>query len=121
LRDRLERVHTPKHGSWLNIAEIELNVLARQCFCRMIGDQATLREQVAAGESHRNPKQKGMDWQFTTADARIKLKRLYQGFKTDGTLVSSGSAANLCSHMTLELRGAVNPRGRRERSPLAES
>ena len=74
---RLEMVHTPKHGSWLNIAEIELNVLARQCFCQMIGDQATLQEQVAAWESHRNAKQKGVDWQFTTADARIKLKRLY--------------------------------------------
>jgi hypothetical protein len=67
-----------------------LNVLARQCFCQMIGDQATLREQAAAWESHRNAKQKGVAWQFTTADARIKLKRLHQGFKTDGTLVSSG-------------------------------
>jgi hypothetical protein len=77
LRTRLEMVHTPKHGSWLNIAEIELNVLARQCFCRMIGEQSQLREQVAAWESDRNAKQKGVDWQFTTADARIKLKRLY--------------------------------------------
>jgi hypothetical protein len=77
LRARLELIHTPKHGSWLNIAEIELNVLARQCFCQMIGDQATLREQVAAWEAHRNAKQKGVDWQFTTADARVKLKRLY--------------------------------------------
>lgn len=77
LRTRLELVHTPKHGSWLNIAEIELNVLARQCFSQMIGDQATLREQVAAWESDRNAKQKGVDWQFTTADARVKLKRLY--------------------------------------------
>ena len=77
LMGRLELVHTPKHGSWLNIAEIELNVLARQCFCQTIGDVATLRQQVAAWESDRNAHQKGVDWQFTTADARIKLKRLY--------------------------------------------
>ena len=76
LMARLELVHTPKHGSWLNIAEIELNVLSRQCFCQRIGDAATLREQVAAWESRRNANQKGVDWQFTTADARIKLKRL---------------------------------------------
>ncbi len=77
LMDRLELVHTPKHGSWLNIAEIELNVLSRQCFCRMIGDAALLREHVAAWESERNSQQKEVDWQFTTDDARIKLKRLY--------------------------------------------
>jgi hypothetical protein len=77
LMARLEMVHTPKHGSWLNIAEIELKVLARQGFCQMIGDQAVLREQVAAWESDRNAQQKGVDWQFTTADARITLKRLY--------------------------------------------
>lgn len=77
LMARLEMVHTPKHGSWLNIAEIELNVLSRQCFCQMIGDAATLRQQVAAWETDRNAQQKGVDWQFTTADARIKLKRLY--------------------------------------------
>jgi hypothetical protein len=82
LMARLELVHTPKHGSWLNIAEIELNVLSRQCFCRMIGDTAILREQVAAWESDRNAQQKGVDWQFTTADARIKLKRLYPRIQT---------------------------------------
>ena len=58
-----------------------MNVLARQCFCQMIGNQATLREQVAAWESDRNAKQKGVDWQFTTADARIKLNRLYPRIK----------------------------------------
>ena len=77
LMGRLELVHTPKHGSWLNIAEIELNVLSRQCFCQMIGDATTLCQQVAAWESDRNRQQKAVDWQFTTADARIKLKRLY--------------------------------------------
>ena len=77
LMARLEMVHTPKHGSWLNIAEIELNVLSRQCFCQVIADAATLTTQVAAWESNRNTQQKGVDWQFTTADARTKLKRLY--------------------------------------------
>ena len=77
LMARLELVHTPKHGSWLNIAEIELNVLSRQCFCQMIANKATLCQQVAAWESDRNAHQKGVDWQFTTADARTKLKRLY--------------------------------------------
>lgn len=82
LMARLELVHTPKHGSWLNIAELELNVLSRQCFCGVIGDAARLREQVAAWEARRNAHQKGVDWQFTTADARIKLKRLYPKIQT---------------------------------------
>ena len=77
LMERLELVYTPKHGSWLNIAEIELNVLSRQCFCQMIGDKATLTHEVAAWEAARNASQTGVDWQFTTADARIKLRRLY--------------------------------------------
>jgi hypothetical protein len=79
---RLELVHTPKHGSWLNIAELELNVLARQRFCQMIGDAATLRQQVAAWEAQRNARQKGVEWQFTTADARVKLRRLYPRFQS---------------------------------------
>jgi len=77
LIDRIEIVYTPKHGSWLDIAEIELNVLARQCLSRRIADKATLVKEVAAWEEERNGKQKGVDWQFTTADARIKLRRLY--------------------------------------------
>ena len=77
LIDRLELVFTPKHGSWLNIAEIELNVLSQ-----MIPDKPTLTKQVAAWESDRNASQTGVDWQFTTADARIKLKRLYPQFQT---------------------------------------
>ncbi len=77
LMGRLEIVYTPKHGSWLNIAEIELNALARQCLSRRIGDKATLRRECAAWERERNAKQTGVDWQFTTADARVKLKRLY--------------------------------------------
>ncbi len=74
---RLELVHTPKHGSWLNIAEIELNVLSLQCFCQTIDDRATLERESAAWEADRNAAQTGVDWQFSTADARIKLKRLY--------------------------------------------
>jgi hypothetical protein len=77
LTERLEVVYTPKHGSWLNIAEIELNVLARQCLSRRIGDKRILQREVAAWETDRNQSQTGVDWQFTTADARIKLKRLY--------------------------------------------
>ena len=82
LMERLEMVHTPKHGSWLNIAEIELNVLSRQCFCQAIGDEAKLTREVAAWEADRNISQTGVDWQFTTADARIKLKRLYPTIQT---------------------------------------
>jgi hypothetical protein len=77
LLERLEFVYTPKHGSWLNIAEIELNVLSRQCFCQEIGDQGKLTQEVAAWQADRNASQTGVDWQFATPDARIKLKRLY--------------------------------------------
>ena len=73
----LEVVYTPKHGSWLNIAEIELNVLTRQCLCRRIGDGAVLMAEVGAWDVRRNENQTGVDWQFTTADARVNLKRLY--------------------------------------------
>lgn len=82
LMARLNLVYTPKHGSWLNMAEIELNVLSRQCFCRLIGDKTTLKREVAAWEAARNLSQTGVDWQFTTADARIKLKRLYPNIQT---------------------------------------
>lgn len=74
---RLEMVYTPKHGSWLNIAEIELNVLGRQCLGRRVPDKPTLTKEIAAWEAQRNADQARVDWQFTTADARIKLKRLY--------------------------------------------
>lgn len=74
---RLEFVYTPKHGSWLNMAEIELSVLARQCLDRRIPDMTTLRREVAAWEKERNRAAVKVDWQFTTADARTKLKRLY--------------------------------------------
>jgi len=77
LAKRLEIHYTPKHGSWLNIAECELSILTRQCLDRRIPDLATLQQVVKAWEQKRNGKQKGVDWQFTTGEARIKLKRLY--------------------------------------------
>ena len=77
LAERFEWHHTPKHGSWLNVAECELSVLARQCLDRRIPDLETLRREVAAWERARNAAAVKVDWQFTTADARIKLKRLY--------------------------------------------
>lgn len=75
--DKLEFHYTPKHGSWLNMAEIEFSVLARECLDRRIPDKATLSTEVAAWEKRRNHLSRTVDWQFTTADARIKLKRLY--------------------------------------------
>ena len=77
LLEKLEWHYTPKHGSWLNVAEMELSVLARQCLDRRIPDLETLRREVAAWEANRNAAVVKVDWQFTTADARVKLKRLY--------------------------------------------
>jgi hypothetical protein len=77
LAERFEWHYTPKHGSWLNVAECELSVVARQCLDRRIPDIETLRREVAAWERARNVAAVGVDWQFTTADARVKLKRLY--------------------------------------------
>ena len=75
--EKLEVVRTPKHGSWLNIAECELSVLTRQGLKERIPDRETLEEIVKAWYQNRNEKQKKVDWQFTNKDARIKLKRLY--------------------------------------------
>lgn len=77
LASRLEIHHTPKHGSWLNIAEIELSVLTMQCLDRRLPDMETLTKETQQWEQRRNASQKGVDWQFSTLDARIKLKRLY--------------------------------------------
>lgn len=77
LLDRLEIHHTPKHGSWLNVAEIELSVLSRQCLDRRIPDLETLTREVAAWEQARNADPRPVNWRFTIPDARIKLKRLY--------------------------------------------
>jgi hypothetical protein len=77
LASKLEIHHTPKHGSWLNMAESELSVLTRQCLDRRIPDRDTLVDEVSAWGHDRNVNQSGIDWRFTTDDARIKLKRLY--------------------------------------------
>lgn len=77
LSQRLEIHHTPVHGSWLNMAEIELSVLARQALHGRIPTLAAVQERVAAWQEHRNQKQASISWRFTSADARIKLKRLY--------------------------------------------
>lgn len=82
LAKRLEIHHTPKHGSWLNIAEIELSAMSKQCLDRRIPDITSLCTELSAWELARNNKQKGVDWQFTTENARIKLKRLYPQFKS---------------------------------------
>jgi len=77
LIERLDIHHTPKHGSWLNMAEIELSVLSRQCLDRRIPDADLLTREVAAWEQGRNANPRPVNWRFTTPDARIKLKRLY--------------------------------------------
>jgi len=77
IRDKLEIHYTPKHGSWLNVAEIEFSVLSRQCLDRRVPDRATLAAAVAAWTADRNAAGAAVDWRFTTADARIKLKHLY--------------------------------------------
>ena len=77
LAQRLEIHHTPKHGSWLNIAEIELAALTRQCLDRRISDLALLNTELTAWQEHLNADQRQVEWQFTTDDARIKLRRLY--------------------------------------------
>jgi len=77
LLDKLELVYTPKHGSWLNMAECEFSVLARQCLDRRIATMKKLTKEVEAWQRKRNLNTKPADWRFTSEDARIKLKRLY--------------------------------------------
>jgi hypothetical protein len=77
IAQKLELVQTPKHGSWLNVAESELRVLTRQCLDRRIAERDTAAAEAQAWAKERNARQIGVDWQFTTPDARIKLKRLY--------------------------------------------
>ena len=77
LLDKLEIVYTPKHGSWLNMAECEFSVLSRQCLGRRLADRETVRTEIQAWVGERNDNASPADWQFTTDDARIKLKRLY--------------------------------------------
>lgn len=75
--NKIEFIYTPKHGSWLNIAECELSVLSKQALNKRFASKEELMQQVTPWKSDRNSRQKGVDWQFTTADARIKLKKLY--------------------------------------------
>ena len=82
LLGRLEIHHTPRHGSWLNMAETELSVLTGQCLDRRIGEKEDLRREVAEWERSRNAAKRRVDWQLTTADARVKLKRLYPSIQT---------------------------------------
>ena len=77
LVERFEWHYTPKHGSWLDMAESELSVLSSQCLGRRIADKQTLIDEVAAWQDSRNKNHTKADWQFATADARVKLKRLY--------------------------------------------
>jgi hypothetical protein len=77
LASRLEIHHTPKHGSWLNVAEIELSALKSQCLDRRISTMTRMQAEVQAWENNRNNRPKKINWQFTTEDARVKLKRLY--------------------------------------------
>lgn len=77
LKERIEWHYTPKHGSWLNMAEIEIGVAQHQCLDRRIAGQETLDQELRAWAARRNAQQCGTDWRFTTADARVKLKRLY--------------------------------------------
>jgi hypothetical protein len=80
LAERLEIHYTPKHGSWLNIAECELSVLGRQCLARRIDEGQRLADEIAAWESHRNIRATQVNWHFTTDQARVKLRRLYPEF-----------------------------------------
>lgn len=82
IAQKLELVHTPKHGSWLNVAESELSALTRQCLDRRIAQQDTVAKEARAWSKQRNAGQVGVDWQFTTEDARTKLKYLYPKSKT---------------------------------------
>ena len=79
----MEIHYTPKHGSWLDMAEIELSVLTKQCLGRRISDIEILQRETKAWADRRNASQTGIDWQFTTADARIKLKHLYPQIKME--------------------------------------
>ena len=80
--DKLEFHYTPKHGSWLNMAEIELSALNNQCLDRRIPNMDSLKQEIEAWEENRNQKSKSVNWRFTTDDARIKLKRLYPSIQT---------------------------------------
>jgi DDE superfamily endonuclease len=111
LADRLELHYTPKHGSWLHMAEIELAMLAGQCLDRRLADRATLEREVAAWQAARNRAGRGVNWRFTTEDARIKLQHLYQQLRTDEPLAHSrrGSSTVLGTVGTAAGRACCRP------------
>lgn len=116
LADKLELHYTPKHGSWLNTAEIELSILSRQCLNRRIPDKATLQREVAAWAERRNAAGGTVDWRFTTDDARIKLKRLYPKIHASQSTRSRRTAANRTGsarHAAATLSRRLVWRGRR--------
>jgi hypothetical protein len=92
---QLELHSTPVHGSWLNMGEIELSALARQCLSRRIGTQEELEREVLAWQQHRNEEATIVNWRFTTADARIKLKRLYPSLEPRKRPSKKNNVANL--------------------------
>ena len=81
LTDKLEIHYTPRHGSWLNMAELELSALQRQCLRQRLGDRAAMEREVRAWARRRNDRTTRIEWQFTTDDARTKLRRLYPAFE----------------------------------------
>ena len=100
LVERFEWHYTPKHGSWLDMAESELSVLSRQCLDRRIANKQTLIEEVAAWQDSRNKHHAKADWQFTTADARVKLKRLYPTIWNSGAVGAIQSSQSACLALT---------------------
>jgi hypothetical protein len=113
--DRLEFHFTPKHGSWLNMAEIELSVLSRQCLDRRIGEVRVVKCEVAAWEAERNAAQAKVDWRFTTADARVKLKRLYPVPQPDSAQgVSPAPLPRAATESALRARERIHKRTQRK-------
>ena len=104
---RLEFHYTPKHGSWLNMAEIEIAILERNALSRRLEDEVALRRQVSAVEIERNQQRRGISWQFTSRDARRKLERLYP-VKDSSAVNSLGPCASL-SQRTAKGQGALVP------------
>ena len=92
LARRLNLLYTPRNGSWLNVAEIELSVLSRQCLNRRVGDAQRLDRELRIWNTARNRDASKVTWQFTTADARIKLRHLTHSFKVEGVLLFPASS-----------------------------
>lgn len=120
IAERLEIPHTPKQGSWLNMAEIELSVLARQCLDRRIESAEELRREVGAWEEDRNERMVEVVWQFTTADARIKLDRLYPAIGEKSAGPGDGGLPEAKRIAEAAVGGAASPELHRGASGLAD-